>query len=300
MVYASQRRTGIKNEDIDEFMRKASDIQTAIKGLMDGTLNPEDVKIEGIETDEERQKKEAEQAEKRRLFLEKEEKLRIQRKQQEKERWWSGAEAFKPRQTSESTPLTARQLTEEEEDRRNLMLSRYTADYSRWGQWAPSDEVSRQEEEERQHLEEDLRNQEFERNNPEFCQQFLSDMEQRKKASQQKQESADVLRLKGNRHFKAKDYKRALEIYMEGLKSTPFDAKLLLNIAQVRALYMYCAYKHILCPYLTVCLVLLAGPHQAAGPGGGGGVPGACFVPGAPQRQGAIPQGLRAGRGRAG
>jgi hypothetical protein len=37
---------------------QASDIQAAIKGLMDGTLRPEDVKINGIDTDEEKQKKE--------------------------------------------------------------------------------------------------------------------------------------------------------------------------------------------------------------------------------------------------
>eukprot|EP01031_Cornospumella_fuschlensis_P037336 gene37336-45329_t len=157
-----ERRTGIKNEDIDDFTRKASDIQAAIKGLMDGTLNPEDVKIDGIDTEEEIQRKEAERAEKRRQYLEKEEKLRIQRKQQERERWWSGAEAFKPRQSTESAARSQRQLTEEEEDRRALVLSRYTADYSKWEQWSPSDEVSVQEQEERLRREEEARNAEFE------------------------------------------------------------------------------------------------------------------------------------------
>ncbi len=52
-----QRRTGVKNEDIDDFVRKTTELERAIKGLADGTLKPEDVKIEGIETEEEKEKK---------------------------------------------------------------------------------------------------------------------------------------------------------------------------------------------------------------------------------------------------
>lgn len=33
-------------------------MEAAIKGMLDGTLNPDDVKIEGIETEEEKRKKE--------------------------------------------------------------------------------------------------------------------------------------------------------------------------------------------------------------------------------------------------
>lgn len=53
----SQRRTGVKNEDIDDFVRKATELERAIKGLSDGTLKPEEVKIEGIETEEEKERK---------------------------------------------------------------------------------------------------------------------------------------------------------------------------------------------------------------------------------------------------
>lgn len=106
-------------------------------------------------------------------------------------------------------------------------------DYSKWDTWTPSDEVSRQEELDREEQEEKRRNEEFEKNNPEFCKQFVEDMQERKKGTQKKQEAADALRVKGNKYFKARDYSRALEVYMEALKSSPFDAKLLLNIAQV-------------------------------------------------------------------
>jgi len=51
-----------------------------------------------------------------------------------------------------------------------------------------------------------------------------------------KQESADISRLKGNRYFKARNFERALELYMEALKESPYDSKTLLNVAQVRTL----------------------------------------------------------------
>ena len=40
-------------------------------------------------------------------------------------------------------------------------------------------------------------------------------------------------RLKGNRFFKVKQYEKALELYIEGLKESPYDSKTTLNIAQV-------------------------------------------------------------------
>ncbi len=93
--------------------------------------------------------------------------------------------------------------------------------------------MSVQEQKEREAEEEKKRNEEFEKNNPEFCQSFVNDMKERKKASEKKQETSEVLRLKGNKCFKSKDFEQALIHYMEALKNTPFDAKLLLNIAQV-------------------------------------------------------------------
>jgi tetratricopeptide (TPR) repeat protein len=90
-----------------------------------------------------------------------------------------------------------------------------------------SQEETRKKEEER------VRNEEFEKNNEEFCGQVLEDMSKRNKATLKKQESAESLRLKGNKFFKRKEYDTALENYMEALKLTPYDTKTLLNIAQV-------------------------------------------------------------------
>ena len=54
-----ERRTGIQNDDIDDFIRKADEVDAAIKGLRDGTIDPtKEIKIAGIETEEEKAEKE--------------------------------------------------------------------------------------------------------------------------------------------------------------------------------------------------------------------------------------------------
>lgn len=164
--------------------------------------------------------------------MEKEAELKRQRKREERERWWSGAEAYFPKDKYHQSSQDSAK-NKDSEQVRTVKLGHYTADYSKWDTWVPDDEVSQQELREREAEEERRRNEIFEKSNPEFCQQFMQDMETRKKTSQKKQETADALRLKGNKYFKARDFPRALEQYVDALKSAPFDAKLLLNIAQV-------------------------------------------------------------------
>lgn len=63
-------------------------------------------------------------------------------------------------------------------------------------------------------------------------------MNERKKQSEKKQQTATTLKLKGNRYFKAKKYTEALDQYMEALKLAPFDGTAILtNIAQVISSY---------------------------------------------------------------
>lgn len=195
-----------------------------IQGLQDGTIDPnEAIHIDGIETEEDKLKKQQVEEEKRRKYREKEEQLRQQRKAEERERWWTGVEIFKPPNTTTTSSSSSSSAT---------LLSRYTADYSKWESWVPSDSVSVEEKAELEKAEEDRKNKEFEANNPEFCQNFMKDMGERKKTQAKKAETSEVLRLKGNKAFKVKDYEGALGHYMEALKNTPFDGKLLLNIAQ--------------------------------------------------------------------
>jgi tetratricopeptide (TPR) repeat protein len=59
-------------------------------------------------------------------------------------------------------------------------------------------------------------------------------MNERQRQTEKKQQTANTLKLKGNKYFKAKKFQEALEQYMEGLKLSPFDGTALLtNIAQV-------------------------------------------------------------------
>ena len=48
-----ERRTGVRNEDIDAFVKKASALEEAIRGLRDGTVLPDDIHIDGIDCDSE-------------------------------------------------------------------------------------------------------------------------------------------------------------------------------------------------------------------------------------------------------
>ena len=91
-----ERRTGIKNDDIDDFTRKATDVQNAIRDMLDGKIEPENVKIEGIDSPEEViQKEQQRQARLKKQAKEAEELVvgvqRREASQEKKERWWSGA-----------------------------------------------------------------------------------------------------------------------------------------------------------------------------------------------------------------
>jgi len=210
---------------------QVNDVEAAIKGMLDGTVKPEDVRIEGIESEEEKLQKQKAREERQRVMAEKEKVLSEQRKVEERDRWWAGVEIFKPRSAPVSSSVVIENVNETA--KKEAIVNRYTADYSRWNEWTPTDEATLAEAAEAERLQEEARNKEFEQNNAEFCNQFLTDMEERKKVTEKKQGSADISRLKGNRYFKAKQFPKALESYMEALRESPFDAKTVNNIAQV-------------------------------------------------------------------
>eukprot|EP00604_Paraphysomonas_vestita_P001519 CAMPEP_0174822658 /NCGR_PEP_ID=MMETSP1107-20130205/17506_1 /TAXON_ID=36770 /ORGANISM="Paraphysomonas vestita, Strain GFlagA" /LENGTH=277 /DNA_ID=CAMNT_0016042253 /DNA_START=22 /DNA_END=852 /DNA_ORIENTATION=+ len=222
-----EKRTGIKNDDIDDFLRKANEVEEAIRALKDGKINPDEIKIAGIETEEEKLEKEKKRLARREELRKEEEALKLKRKQEEKERWWSGAELY-------VSPDNNKKV--EESDVTPLQFSRmdkYSANYSRWDQWIPQDPATLQENELKQREEEEKQNKAFEENNKEFCTKFLADMEERKKESEKKKNTSTTLKLKGNKLFKAKKFEEALSQYMEALKLSPFDGTAILtNIAQ--------------------------------------------------------------------
>lgn len=230
-----ERRTGVKEDDIDDFLRKANEVEAAIKGMMDGSVDPNSIKIEGLESEEEKAKIEAERQKRLEESRRKAEELRLQRKLEERERWWAGAELFTAHRRGGGIVDVEDENSEAKNiDPQTLILQRYTADYSRWNEWVPRDPASLQEQQESHALEEAKRNEEFEKNNAEFCKQFVGDMKERSKAIQKKKDEAESLRNKGNRHFKRKEYvPQALAAYMESLKLEPYETKTLTNIAQV-------------------------------------------------------------------
>ena len=118
-------------------------------------------------------------------------------------------------------------------DPKKAIAQRYALDYSRWQEWTPDDPATLQEREEVERAENDKKNAEFERNNPDFCNQYKEDIENRTKAVKKKAETAESARLKGNNLFKKKMLEEALNMYIESLKLLPYDVKTLTNIAQV-------------------------------------------------------------------
>ena len=249
-----EKRTGIKDADIDKFIDKASAVEAAIKGMIDGTVDPDTVKIKGIKSEEElAEEARLKEIEDKRI-AEKKEILRLQRKAEEKERWWAGAELFRSK-GAEIADAEIAELENENDDANNNSSSntntnngnnsnsneitsrremeRLNLDYSKWDTWNPEDPASIEEREIEEKAAEKKKNEQFEKDNAEFCNQFMDDMKERQKKTDKKAESANVMRMKGNNEFKRKDYNTALVHYMDSLKVVPYEIKTLTNIAQV-------------------------------------------------------------------
>lgn len=260
---------------------QVNDVEAAIKGMLDGTVKPEDVRIEGIESEEEKAQKQKAREDRQRVQAEKDRVLNEQRKTEERERWWAGVEIFKPRNEPLTSVVTVSSANDDAEAKKEAIVNRYTADYSRWNEWTPTDEATLAETAEANRLVEEAKNKEFEKNNAEFCNQFLTDMNERKKVTEKKQGSADISRLKGNRYFKAKAWAKALDSYMEALRESPFDAKTVNNIAQV------CFQLSFLFLLRLSRCVACAGAHQDEGLRRRLGVPAPHALSGVHQHQGA-------------
>jgi tetratricopeptide (TPR) repeat protein len=58
------------------------------------------------------------------------------------------------------------------------------------------------------------------------------DMEARNKSIERNRATANAARLKGNKLYSKGEYQGAIDLYMESLKSQPYDVRTLANIAQ--------------------------------------------------------------------
>eukprot|EP01036_Dinobryon_divergens_P015059 gene15059-20366_t len=54
----ARKKESVKDQDIDSFLDKVNAVDDAIKGMIDGTIDPATVKIEGIETEDEKNERE--------------------------------------------------------------------------------------------------------------------------------------------------------------------------------------------------------------------------------------------------
>ncbi|KAG5186749.1 hypothetical protein JKP88DRAFT_308946 [Tribonema minus] len=285
-----EKRSGLKDDDISDFIRKVDAVNDAIAQMKAGTLEPEDVHVEGLPTPEEKAAEAAKrEAARERLRLQQEQAAAL-RKAEEAERWWRGAELLHgPRRHANSgsgggggsgdsggggsgggggggaaEDGAARQqlgggggaggalLSAEERQRlsdrevggegdasrallsaeeRQRLSDRYSLEYSRWETWTPDDPATQEEVAQKEAEEDAKRNAAFEASNPDFCREFSEDAQARQRAREKRANTANSLRLKGNRYFNARQYQKALGLYMDSLRDEPYCAAVLSNAA---------------------------------------------------------------------
>mmetsp|Transcript_28183 Transcript_28183/g.45287 ORF Transcript_28183/g.45287 Transcript_28183/m.45287 type:complete len:840 (-) Transcript_28183:118-2637(-) len=249
-----EKRTGVTEDELAEFEAKTSQVSELIRGLKEGTIKPEDVKVPGEKTEEEIR---LETERKERLRVEKEKKLK-EAKEKEQKDWWERAELIVGMTREQAWKERDERLTALAAGKRSKRVSGTgkdeqivitdddgvvlfpkpkaksdALDYSVWDKWIPDDPASLEEMQRAKDDIEDERNREFEQANPEFCQQFKDDQEKREEARMKKEKDGEKLKVRGNRFFKRKQYEEALKAYHDALLIIPLDLAVLGNIAQV-------------------------------------------------------------------
>ena len=138
--------------------------------MKEGRLDPQKVKIEGIDTDEEIAEKEVSRILKNSSLLvilngnfpvstqrqrqirlqdqqRKQKELALSRKLEERRRWWEGVDIMRPMESIASggngNSSSDVAESEEAERARTGRELQYSANYSRWDQWVPSDPASK-------------------------------------------------------------------------------------------------------------------------------------------------------------
>jgi len=245
-------------DDIDDFLERVNDVTAKLEAIKSGEdvdtteydvvaennqidigeiaarikkVNPDAVltpeQEEALRKHE--QEKELERIRKKKAREEADAEREREKKEEERKNWWRHAEyeyGHLHEVEEEAEPETKEE--QEEAPRRDVL------DYSHWEQWLknPDDPVSQEMLALAQKKIEDDKNDEFERNNPEFCAAFRADMAKRRKASETKEEKALKLKDKGNRAFAKKLVRRALRCYEEALELKFDIVPVLTNIAQ--------------------------------------------------------------------
>ncbi|OWY95408.1 hypothetical protein PHMEG_00034593, partial [Phytophthora megakarya] len=221
-----EHRSGISQEEVDNFAERMDMIARAVDDIKNGTFDPLQCNIPGYKTPEQEEVERQGRAKREAENRQREEALKLKEKQEEQDNWWHKAEL---RNSTSGVAENEENKDEMNKSERwaNRILAAYKTrdanDYSLWNQWEPEDPVSKQEKAEREAELEKLRNREFENNNPEFCNQFKKDMEERQRSQEQKARTAELLKQKGNRFYRKKQYNDAIGSYKEALMVSPFN-----------------------------------------------------------------------------
>ena len=156
-----EKRTGVKNAEVEEFIEKANAVEQAIRGLRDGSLDPNNMpKIKGIKTQEEEEEEERQRQIRLDELRAKEAARKVKRMEEERERWWRGADFYSKNKHRDDDSI---QIDDENEDSNGsgskslsvfeTTMDKYNNDYSRWDTWEPSDPTTLEERAEQERLE---------------------------------------------------------------------------------------------------------------------------------------------------
>jgi hypothetical protein len=169
--------------------------------IKNGTFDPATCKVPGYKTPEQEEKERVEKLradqERKRKQAERQRKA----KDDEREQWWRRAKLRFAMERGEhdvddDEPGDAVKDPKAQADQwANRVLTAYKVrdanDYSVWNHWVPEDPATLEEKAAREQALEKLRNAEFEKTNPDFCQQFKDDLEKRQQTQRDRERDAE-------------------------------------------------------------------------------------------------------------
>lgn len=126
-----EKRTGVKDSEINDFVGRADAVQKKIQDMISGKISVEDIEAEHAKEAAEKAAHEAKKAAMRADYERREREKKERDAAEEHERWWSGADLLYPLDGSEGADDSI-QTDADGNSQRDLLLRKYEMDYSRW------------------------------------------------------------------------------------------------------------------------------------------------------------------------
>jgi tetratricopeptide (TPR) repeat protein len=237
-------------DDIEDFLKKVTDVERQLKGLQEGTIEPKDIHVPGdwamdaaaaksstaramqaAKVEKQTADEEAEKTRNRALQAKWDRERGERLQKEEADKWWRFARLQFGDDGVNAPVETPVEGQPPPPPRRRAPPG--PINYAWWDKYveAPDDAVSKAEREKEAYDRERAQDEAFEKANPGFCAQFRSDAEKRALAEEQKKRKAEGIKEKGNAAFKVQDYRTALNLYHDAIKISPFNVSALGNIA---------------------------------------------------------------------